>query len=236
MGGRAGGRWAGRQAGRQAGGRAGGQASRQVGGQVGREAEPFNSATAPTLPCRCRRVPTDPLIPLLLLPRFLAGASARGRGAGGDNVHGNLLANAVRESGDHSAINSWDRMPYIHDLGPGGAAKPTIIPLTRREHHNFILGGSGFNVVVLVGCSPPFPPAVKMVGLNSTSSLHVGGGFGGVQPRRANTSRWFGCPGVRLVYDATPRHCMPPHQRGHVLPDSMLTLAPPSPSDHDVAL
>ena len=59
---------------------------------------------------------------------------------GGDNVHANLLANAVRESGDHSAINSWDRMPYIHDLGPGGAGKPTVIPLTRREHHNFILG------------------------------------------------------------------------------------------------
>jgi hypothetical protein len=36
---------------------------------------------------------------------------------GGDNVHANLLANAVRESGDHSAINSWDRMPYIHDVG-----------------------------------------------------------------------------------------------------------------------
>ena len=31
-------------------------------------------------------------------------------------------------------------MPYIHDLGPGGKAKPTIIPLTRHEHHNFILG------------------------------------------------------------------------------------------------
>jgi hypothetical protein len=26
---------------------------------------------------------------------------------GGDNVHANILANAVRESGDHSAINSW---------------------------------------------------------------------------------------------------------------------------------
>eukprot|EP01047_Picozoa_sp_COSAG01_P044279 COSAG01_NODE_3990_length_5458_cov_2.452323_3_plen_149_part_00 len=31
-------------------------------------------------------------------------------------------------------------MPYIHDLGPGGKSKPTVIPLTRREHHNFILG------------------------------------------------------------------------------------------------
>ena len=30
---------------------------------------------------------------------------------GGDNVHGNLLANAVRESGDHSAINSWVKDP-----------------------------------------------------------------------------------------------------------------------------
>jgi hypothetical protein len=31
-------------------------------------------------------------------------------------------------------------MPYVHDLGPGGKSKPTVIPLTRREHHNFILG------------------------------------------------------------------------------------------------
>ena len=78
---------------------------------------------------------------------------------GGDEVHANLLLNAVRESGDHSAINSWDRMPYIHDggssdggvgVGGGGgvarasgapaSGKPTIIPLRRREHHNFILG------------------------------------------------------------------------------------------------
>ena len=27
-------------------------------------------------------------------------------------------------------------MPYIHDEG----GKPTVIPLTRHEHHNFILG------------------------------------------------------------------------------------------------
>ena len=32
---------------------------------------------------------------------------------GGDNVHANLLANAVRESGDHSAINSCEsRLHY----------------------------------------------------------------------------------------------------------------------------
>lgn len=31
-------------------------------------------------------------------------------------------------------------MPYIHQMGPGGKAKPTIIPLTRHDHHNFILG------------------------------------------------------------------------------------------------
>ena len=55
---------------------------------------------------------------------------------GGDEVHANLLANAVRESGDHSAINSWDRMPYIHEVD----GKPTVIPYTRREHHNLILG------------------------------------------------------------------------------------------------
>ena len=34
---------------------------------------------------------------------------------GGDNVHANLLANAVRESGDHSAINSCEPRPAAED-------------------------------------------------------------------------------------------------------------------------
>ena len=32
---------------------------------------------------------------------------------GGDDVHGNLLLNAVRESADHGPWNSWSRVPYI---------------------------------------------------------------------------------------------------------------------------
>ncbi|GBG29319.1 Hypothetical Protein FCC1311_055412 [Hondaea fermentalgiana] len=37
-------------------------------------------------------------------------------GFGGDNVvTGNLLFNTCRESGDHGAINTWDRMPFLWD-------------------------------------------------------------------------------------------------------------------------
>ena len=36
---------------------------------------------------------------------------------GGDVIEGNLLANCVRESGDHGPWNSWDRVPYITDIG-----------------------------------------------------------------------------------------------------------------------
>ena len=36
---------------------------------------------------------------------------------GGDVIEGNLLANCVRESGDHGPWNSWDRVPYITNIG-----------------------------------------------------------------------------------------------------------------------
>jgi hypothetical protein len=35
---------------------------------------------------------------------------------GGNNVTGNLIWNTCRESGDHGPINSWDRMPFLHEL------------------------------------------------------------------------------------------------------------------------
>jgi len=56
--------------------------------------------------------------------------------AGGDVLEGNLLANCVRESGDHGPFNSWDRVPYIHDFG---GADATVIPHFRQIRKNFIL-------------------------------------------------------------------------------------------------
>mmetsp|Transcript_10171 Transcript_10171/g.19918 ORF Transcript_10171/g.19918 Transcript_10171/m.19918 type:complete len:924 (-) Transcript_10171:152-2923(-) len=55
---------------------------------------------------------------------------------GGDNIHHNVMLNAVRESGDHAAFNSWDRVPYIH----GTEDNATVIPKVRNIHHNLVLG------------------------------------------------------------------------------------------------
>ena len=56
---------------------------------------------------------------------------------GGDQIVGNLLLNAVRESGDHGPINSWDRQPYITTSRHGS---PSVLPLNRTIAYNFILG------------------------------------------------------------------------------------------------
>ena len=60
---------------------------------------------------------------------------------GGDDVSANLLLNTCRESSDHGPWNSWDRIPYIHTLASSGAldGAPSIVPLQRRFHHNFVL-------------------------------------------------------------------------------------------------
>ena len=55
---------------------------------------------------------------------------------GGDLISGNLLANCVRESGDHGPFNSWDRLPYITNIRTG---KPSIIPQWREITKNFII-------------------------------------------------------------------------------------------------
>jgi len=55
---------------------------------------------------------------------------------GGDVMEGNLLANCVRESGDHGPFNSWDRVPYITTIGSG---KPSVIPKYREITRNFII-------------------------------------------------------------------------------------------------
>jgi len=51
-------------------------------------------------------------------------------------LRGNLVANCVRESGDHGPFNSWDRVPYITTLRTG---KPSIIPAWREITRNFII-------------------------------------------------------------------------------------------------
>lgn len=56
---------------------------------------------------------------------------------GGDDVHGNLLLNSVRESGDHGPWNSWSRVPYITDVRTPGVA--SIVPATRAIHRNLII-------------------------------------------------------------------------------------------------
>eukprot|EP01065_Artemidia_motanka_P030302 TRINITY_DN3630_c3_g1_i1.p1 TRINITY_DN3630_c3_g1~~TRINITY_DN3630_c3_g1_i1.p1 ORF type:complete len:967 (+),score=267.54 TRINITY_DN3630_c3_g1_i1:85-2901(+) len=58
---------------------------------------------------------------------------------GGDDVSGNLVMNACRESSDHGPYNSWDRMPYITELRYG-AGRPSVVPADRELHHNFFLG------------------------------------------------------------------------------------------------
>lgn len=56
--------------------------------------------------------------------------------AGGDVLEGNLLANCVRESGDHGPFNSWDRVPYITDFD---GRRATVIPRFRQIRDNFVL-------------------------------------------------------------------------------------------------
>ena len=54
---------------------------------------------------------------------------------GGDVIADNLLANSCRESGDHGPFNSWDRVPYIHNL----RGKSSVIPVFRNVHNNLVL-------------------------------------------------------------------------------------------------
>ena len=94
-----------------------------------------------------------------------AGVNFNDGMGGGDELVGNLIANCVRESGDHGPFNSWvrdppsprhlpspphapphafprlltpsqDRVPYITTLRTG---KPSIVPAWRELHRNFII-------------------------------------------------------------------------------------------------
>jgi len=55
---------------------------------------------------------------------------------GGATISTNLLFNTCRESGDHGAFNSWDRLPYITDIRDG---TPSTVPAVNDVHTNFIV-------------------------------------------------------------------------------------------------
>jgi hypothetical protein len=47
------------------------------------------------------------------------------------------IMSVCRESGDHGPFNSWDRIPFLHDLGPDRT--PSAIPLTSLIQGNFLV-------------------------------------------------------------------------------------------------
>jgi len=49
----------------------------------------------------------------------------------------NLMFNTCRESGDHGAFNSWDRLPYVTDVRKAGT--PSTIPAFNEASFNFIV-------------------------------------------------------------------------------------------------
>jgi len=65
-----------------------------------------------------------------------AGVNFNDGMGGGDLLHGNLIANCLRESGDHGPFNSWDRVPYITTIRNG---TPSTTPAYREISRNFIL-------------------------------------------------------------------------------------------------
>ena len=56
---------------------------------------------------------------------------------GGAIIEHNLLFNTCRESSDHGAFNSWDRLPHVTDVRDGHT--PSTIPAVNDVHNNFIV-------------------------------------------------------------------------------------------------
>jgi len=69
------------------------------------------------------------------IPR--AGINFNDGFGGGAEVNNNLLFNTCRESGDHGAFNSWDRLPYITTVADG--VTKTTVPAMNDVHNNFIV-------------------------------------------------------------------------------------------------
>lgn len=62
---------------------------------------------------------------------------------GGGNVfEGNLMFNTCRESGDHGAMNSWDRMPFLTRVASGGGAA-SYAPAPTETKGNFVIANYG---------------------------------------------------------------------------------------------
>ena len=56
---------------------------------------------------------------------------------GGHDIHSNLLFQTCGESGDHGAINTWDRQSFVTTVRDGKT--PSIVPAETAIHHNFIV-------------------------------------------------------------------------------------------------
>ena len=59
---------------------------------------------------------------------------------GGTNVTNNLIYNQCRESGDHGAMNAWDRTAYISDVKYGA---PSYEAQMNSVNNNFIIANYG---------------------------------------------------------------------------------------------
>ena len=59
---------------------------------------------------------------------------------GGHLLRENLLFNTCRESADHGAFNSWDRLPYVSDVRDG---TPSTIPAFNEATANLIVANYG---------------------------------------------------------------------------------------------
>lgn len=55
---------------------------------------------------------------------------------GGNNISFNLIFQTCGESGDHGALNTWDRQSFITTVRDG---TPSIVPAMTAIHHNFIV-------------------------------------------------------------------------------------------------
>ena len=56
---------------------------------------------------------------------------------GGHLLTENLLFNTCRESSDHGAFNSWDRLPHVTTVGDGST--PSTVPAFTDASRNFIV-------------------------------------------------------------------------------------------------
>lgn len=68
------------------------------------------------------------------IPR--AGINFNDGFGGGSEIARNLMFNTCRESSDHGAFNSWDRLPYVTAVRDG---TPSSIPAENQLHNNFIV-------------------------------------------------------------------------------------------------